>query len=376
MVDLQEIMERGAKKFGSGTYFKGSEGKMDFARIPSGIFALDYMLGGGFPIGVTSSVYGPPGGGKTLVMTRISAGVQNLCFRCYEYHWDCTCSNNTPLQLKPVIVQTEQFDMGWAIQLGLDPVGVTIAEADSGEQASDIIIECLRADDCGIVFLDSLPMLTPTVELEDSAMDQHVALQARLISAMIRRIKSTLIKEKKRAHPITFMATNQVRAKIGGFGFGPKEETPGGFASKHDWHATVRMSQLKSDNVDKTTELPIDAKFKGSMIAMGNKRKIFTLAGSCEFYVTVTDSGSYNRGTINDFKTVMRYGTEIGLITKDPWAFNGQEFATQTALYDDWLDSQKFLTAKKRIVDAYVARTKQVIAEANPDAQGMEDNNA
>lgn len=376
MPSLLEVTVKGDKKFGVGTYYSGNMGRVDFPRIPTGIFALDYMLGGGFPVGVTSSVYGPPGGGKTMVITRIAAGVQNLCFRCYEYVWDCGCSNNEPLQMKPVIVQTEIFDMGWAAQLGLDPNNVVIAEADSGEQASDIIIDCLRADDCGLVLLDSLPMLTPTVELEVSAMDQQVASQAKLISKMIRRIKSTLIKERKRGHAVSFITTNQVRAKIGGFSFGPKEETPGGYAARHDWHVTVRMSQLKSDDIDKDTELPIDAKFKGSMVALGNKRKVFTLAGSCEFYVAVSDAGSYNRGTINDFKTVMRYGTEIGLITKDPWTFNGQEFGKKADMYDDWLDAQKFLSAKKKIVDAYVSQAKTVIEEANPSYESLGESSA
>lgn len=361
MVQLSDIMSNSTKKYGAGTLSRGSEAQIDFPRVPTGIFGMDYMLGGGFPIGVTSSIYGPPGGGKTLAMTRLACGIQNICFSCYQYHWDCDCGETR--RQRVVIVQTEKFDMGWAIQLGLDPDRVVIAEPDSGEQASDIIAECLRADDCGAVLLDSLPMLVPLVELESSAVDVQVASQAKLISKLIRRIKATLIKEKKKGHPVTFVTTNQVRAKIGGFGFGPQEEQPGGFTSKHDWHVTFRMSQLKSDSMDKSTELPIDAKFKASMVAMGNKRKVFTLTGSAEFYITVSESGPYCKGTINDFKTTIRYADQAGILGRDPWSLNSKTYKTRQELMESWYDTSHYLSDKKFVIDHYINQAKELFTE-------------
>lgn len=363
MPSLNDILGNSKKKYGEGTFFRGNAAGTDFPRIPTGIFALDYMIGGGFPVGVTSSIYGPPGGGKTLVMTRVACGAQNICWNCYEYLWDCNCGERREQQV--VIVQTETFDMGWAVILGLDPEKCLVVEPDSGEQASDAIIDCLRADDCGLVLLDSLPMLVPTIELEASALDVQVASQAKLISKMIRRVKATLIKEKKRKHPVSFITTNQVRAKIGGFG-PVQEEVPGGFTSKHDWHITMRMSQLKSPDVDKETELPINARFKASSIAMGNKRKVFMLTGSAEFYVTVSDNGDYLKGTINDYKTATRYADEAGLIGRDPWSFMGVEYSKKQDILDTWVDQETFLSAKKFIIDHYISRTKKHVEEPVP----------
>lgn len=357
MPTLTDILKNSTKKYGEGTITKANSAEMDFHRIPTGIFALDYMIGGGFPVGVTSSIYGPPGGGKTLVMTRLACGAQDICWSCYDYLWDCKCKSKREQQV--VIVQTETFDMGWAVILGLDPSRCLIIEPDSGEQASDAIIDCLRADDCGLVLLDSLPMLVPTIELEASALDVQVASQAKLISKMIRRIKATLIKEKKHGHPVSFVTTNQVRAKIGGFSRGPTEEQPGGFTSKHDWHITMRMSQLKSPDIDKETELPINARFKASSVAMGNKRKVFMLSGAAEFYVTTSDNGDYLKGTINDFKTLTRYADEAGLIGRNPWSFRGVEYDKKQDILDSWIDPQTFLSAKKFVVDHYIMRTKK-----------------
>lgn len=361
---LSEILGRSKKKYGEGTMFRGNVAASDFPRIPTGIFAMDYMMGGGFPVGVTSSVYGPPGGGKTLVMTRAACGAQNICWNCYDYLWDCQCGEKREQQV--VIVQTETFDMGWAIDLGLDAEKCLVVEPDSGEQASDAIVECLRADDCGMVLLDSLPMLVPTIELEASALDVQVASQAKLISKMIRRIKATLIKQRKQNHPVSFLTTNQVRAKIGGFSKGPTEEQPGGFTSKHDWHITMRMSQLKSPDIDKETELPINARFKASSIAMGNKRKVFMLSGAAEFYVTVSENGDYLKGTINDFKTVTRYADEAGLIGRNPWSFRGVNYDKKQDILDTWIDPETFFSAKKLIVDYYIQRTKSRVYEQEP----------
>lgn len=362
MVGLTDVVKKNEKKFGKGTMYKGTDCGDDFYRIPTGIFAVDYMLGGGFPIGVTSCIYGPPGGGKTLVMTRLACGAQQICWRCYNYHWDCSCEEE-PYRQKVAIIQVEMFDMGWAVQLGLDPELVYIVEPDSGEQASDIIVDCVKADDCGCVILDSLPMLVPTAEIESSALDGKMGLQARLIGELIRKVKAALIKEKKRNHPVSFITTNQVRAKIGGFGFGPQEEQPGGYASKHDWHVTIRMSQLKSTNIDKNTELPIDAHFKASMIAMGNKRKVFTLSGASEFWVTVADTGEYLKGTINDYKTALQYAENAALIGRDPWSFMGKTYKTKQEMLDTWLDTPTFLSAKKFIVDSYIATVKNASNE-------------
>lgn len=357
MPRLQDITGN-VKKYGERTFLKGSDPftPRDFPRIPTGIISLDYMIGGGFPVGVTSSIYGPPGGGKTLVMTRLATGAQNICWNCYKYLWDCDCESRR--SQKVVIVQCETFDLDWAEQLGLDLDDVIIAEPDSGEEASDIIHDCLRADDCGLVLLDSLPMLVPTVELETSAQEVQVASQAKLISKLIRRIKADLIREKKRGHPVAFVTTNQVRAKIGGFSRGPSEEIPGGFTSKHDWHLTIRMSQLKSDDIDKSTELPIISRFKASSAAMGNKRKVFMLSGSCEFFIATSDAGANPKGSIVDQKTAMTLADQCGILQRDPWRFNGVEFPTKAAIAENWFDDNKYLSDKKVIVDACIADAK------------------
>lgn len=357
-MNLDEIIKNGEKKYGKGTFTYGRNVGRDFPRIPTGIFAVDYAVGGGFPITVSSSMHGPPGGGKSIIGMRACAGAQNICWHCFEYLWDCDCKE--PHEKKIVIVPTEPFDMDWAILLGLDPDKAIVADPESGEQAADIIIKCLEADDCGLVMLDSLAQMVPTVEIESSIQEVQVTPQAKLITKMIRKIRNTLSTQKKHGNDVAFICTNQIRAKIGGFGFGAQETIPGGFASKHDWHLNMRMSQLKAEQIDKETDLPIYSKFKSSIVSPGNKRKVFVLAGTAEFYVTTSENAECPPGQINDYKTVMRYADSAGLLERGPWRFAGVEYDKKSDLMDQWQDDdQTFLSAKKLIIDHYVRERKQ-----------------
>jgi len=361
MGSLTDVAKKYTKTLGPGTIIKGSECVVDYPRLPTGIYAVDHAIGGGFPIGVTSSLYGPPNGGKTLIASRLMASAQNLCWNCFQYLWDCGCDNRT--EKDAVFVSTERFDIGWATRLGVDPDRLWVVEPETGEIAAEIIADSLRSKDCGLVMLDSLPMLVPASELEGSVADDTVAVQARMIAKMIRKIKAILIKQSKPhiANRVAFIATNQVRAKIGkGFSKGPSEDQAGGFVPMHDWHLTIRMSQVYSKDRDKTTELPINGKFRASLQAMTNKRKLFVLAGSGEFYVVLGEGSPLSRGTINDLKTVAKIADGADLIDKKKWTLFNHMYETKTAMLQEWVDNpQLFLTVKKSLVRHFVEEAKE-----------------
>jgi recombination protein RecA len=347
---LNEVMRSSITKYGLNTISRGDTAPMDFPRIPTGIFPLDYAIGGGFPMKVTSSLYGPPGGGKSSVMQKLISTCQKFCFGCWEYEWDCECEKGVDRK-EAVVVCTEIMDLEWAKVLGVNTDLLAIAEPDYGEQAGDIIIELLKTPDVGAVFLDSIAMLTPLAELEGSMEDFQVAGQARLIAKLIRKIKSTLIREKKKNHHVMFVATNQVRTKIG-LMFGNPEEVPGGFCSKHDWHLSLRMSQLTSKDKDSETDMTVNGKFKASIAAMANKKKIFTMSGSAEYFMTLADGGEFHKGTVVDFKTFEKFANQIGFIERSPWKILDREYKTKAEMVQDWVDDpQWYLSIKKKCID-------------------------
>ncbi len=292
MPTVEDLYRKSIRKWGIGVVNKGEALPKDYPRIPTSIYSVDYALGGGFPIGVASCLYGPPGGGKSLVLQKMISCAQQMCWKCFQYKWDCTCSGS-PAEQKVIAVTTEVLDPEWAQCLGVNLDELIVVEPEYGEQAGDIISEALRSSDCGLVCLDSLAMLTPMAELEASFEDFQVAAQARLISKMMRVIESRLMREKKQGHKVAFIATNHIRSKIGQV-FGNPEEVPGGWAAKHTWHLTLRMSQLSTEAANKGEDgIPVNAKFKASTIALSNKRKIFMLQGAAEFYCTMKDQGEF-----------------------------------------------------------------------------------
>jgi RecA/RadA recombinase len=190
-------------------------------------------------------------------------------------------------------------------------------------------------------------------ELDASFEDAMVATQARLISRMMRVVESRLMREKKIGHKVAFIATNHIRSKIGQM-FGNPEDVPGGWAAKHTWHLTVRMSQLSTEQGNKDTDgTPINAKFKASTVALSNKRKIFMLQGAAEFYCTMKDHGEFVTGDIPDFKTVEKAADEIEFIGRSPWSCLEVEYKTKGELMEAWQDRNYYLSVKKKLVDEY-----------------------
>jgi hypothetical protein len=150
-----------------------------------------------------------------------------------------------------------------------------------------------------------------------------------------------------------------VRSKIGGWG--NPEDVPGGWAAKHTWYLTLRMSQLSTEasNKDKETEMPINAKFKASSVALSNKRKIFMLEAAAEFFITMQDSGEFIAGTVPDLKTVEKYADEIEFIGRNPWTLFDKRYDKKGDILAELMENEQlYLTLKRRIVEQYVEMAK------------------
>jgi RecA/RadA recombinase len=338
----------------------------DFPRLFTGIFALDYCTAG-IPVGVTTCFYGPPGASKSTSSTKLLGMAQKTCWNCFEFIWDCTCGNQ--LTKKSVIVSTEKFDLDWAEKLGVDVNELIVVEPDTGEGAVDIIYEILNADDCGLLVLDSLARIIPEQEITDPALSYHVGLRARLHAKMMNKVKSTLITQKRKKNPSAFLATNQIRAVIGGYLGG--EDMPGGFASKHDWHLTCRFGALKPESkfVDEVTELPFFGKHSVSIVSPGVKRKLLTLAGKGQFYIALDDTPECAKGESYDYKTTLDYAVRFGLLDKSKWVFkyDGIEHGTKSAMMAYWKnDPLKYYTVKRRIIEHAINIKKGVIEDVSP----------
>ncbi|HYB12907.1 MAG TPA: recombinase RecA [Myxococcota bacterium] len=206
------------KQFGKGSILKMSDDAIDkeIEAISSGSPSLDLALGiGGYPRGRVVEIYGPESSGKTTLALHAVAEVQKQG------------------GVAAFIDAEHALDVGYARKLGVKIDDLLVSQPDTGEQALEIADVLLRSGAIDLVVIDSVAALVPKAEIEGEMGDQHMGLQARLMSQALRKLTGTVSKSNA-----TVIFINQIRMKIGVM-FGNPETTTGGNALK--FYASVRL---------------------------------------------------------------------------------------------------------------------------------------
>lgn len=206
------------KEFGEGAIMRLKEGEKVGAVevVPSGSLGLDLALGiGGYPRGRIVEVYGPESSGKTTLTLHAIAELQRKG------------------GVAAFIDAEHALDIGYARKLGVNTDELLISQPDYGEQALEIADMLVRSGAVDMVVVDSVAALVPKAEIEGDMGDNHVGLQARLMSQALRKLTASVSRSKT-----MMFFTNQIRMKIGVM-FGSPETTTGGNALK--FYASVRL---------------------------------------------------------------------------------------------------------------------------------------
>ena len=228
---LQGALQQIDRQFGQGSVMRmGDEGaKVQVGVIPTGALSLDIALGiGGVPRGRIVEVFGPESSGKTTLIYHMIAEAQRLGGVC------------------AFIDAEHAMDPLYAKEIGIDIDELLVSQPDHGEQALEIADMLVRSGALDIVAVDSVAALTPRAELEGQMGDQHVGLQARLMSQALRKLAGNL----NRSHTVCVF-TNQIREKVGVF-FGSPETQPGGRALK--FYASQRIDIRRIETLKEGTE--------------------------------------------------------------------------------------------------------------------------
>ena len=206
------------KQFGKGSVMRLGDAAATYEvdSIPSGSLGLDIALGvGGIPRGRVIEIFGPESSGKTTLTLAIIASVQK--------HGGTAAFVDAEHALDPV----------YAEKLGVKVNDLLVSQPDTGEQALEITDMLVRSGAVDVVVVDSVAALTPKAEIEGEMGDQHMGLQARLMSQALRKLTGNI----KRSNTIVIFI-NQIRMKIGVM-FGNPETTTGGNALK--FYSSVRL---------------------------------------------------------------------------------------------------------------------------------------
>ncbi len=221
------------RQFGKGSVMRlgdASTAIRDIETISTGSLALDIALGiGGLPRGRVVEIYGPESSGKTTLSLQVCAEAQRV--------------GGTV-----AFVDAEHaLDPAYAKLLGVNVDELLISQPDTGEQALEITDMLVRSSAVDVVIVDSVAALTPKAEIEGEMGDQHMGLQARLMSQALRKLTANI----KRSNTLVIFI-NQIRMKIGVM-FGNPETTTGGNALK--FYASVRLDIRRIGSVKNGEEI-------------------------------------------------------------------------------------------------------------------------
>src|SRR5262245_20537232 len=158
----------------------GSDGEpliQNIQAISTGSVSLDLALGvGGVPRGRIVEIYGPESSGKTTLTLHVVAEAQK---------------NGG---VAAFIDAEHALDVGYARKLGVRTEDLLISQPDTGEQALEICEMLVRSGAIDVIVIDSVAALVPRAELEGEMGDQHMGLQARLMSQALRKLTATISK--------------------------------------------------------------------------------------------------------------------------------------------------------------------------------------
>lgn len=184
--------------------------------LPSGIPALDALMGGGFQRGALTEVFGGPDSGKTSVGLRLIAQAQKA--------GGTGVFIDSDHKLTDLLVR----------QNGVDPKRTLVSRPATGEQALETCRAMVKSGGPDVVVLDTVASLAFSEEAPRPLGSDDPGTQALLVSSVIAEITEYLA-----ASGVCFLLLNQVRsAQVAPEVY--EDVTPGGKAL--GFYASARLS--------------------------------------------------------------------------------------------------------------------------------------
>lgn len=176
---------------------------------------LNYLFGGGFPLGRIINFHGPESGGKSTLATYIGGELQR----------------RRSSQKGVIYVDFERtFEKTFAEKLGLDTSTdrFVFLQPENGEEAFTILEDLVRSGEVGYIIFDSDATMPSRNQLVDEYGKADFGAGAKLMAAALRKFNPLLAKYLASMVVISQERDNQAAAG----GYGPDFKATGGKAIK------------------------------------------------------------------------------------------------------------------------------------------------
>ncbi len=336
MANAEEALAKFRKRHGDTVAQWGAD-KPAPPRIPTGVLEFDVASAGGFPKGHMSVIWGAADSGKSTLLYKTMATY-------LEQNDD-----------KVAFFDLEgNYDSEYGIPLGIDEKRVLFCDPDFAEHACDMIVALIRAEDVGLIAVDSLAAFCTEAEDEKSFEDAVVGKGGLLVSRLCRVTRNRLNDQRRKGHYPTVLYVNQERSKIGRI---PGKSMPGGHAPHFFSSMKVKMWGGKEKvDADVDPNKAIWKHVEGEI----EKKKGPIVCKRFEYDQCVVAHRDIRPGTTKDWPTAAAYlgdMEQFGKVGKSGWQIMGNQFRLQKECIAWYMEHR--LEARDAIIQYLVA---------NPDA--------
>jgi recombination protein RecA len=286
---------------------------------------LNYIFGGGFPLGRVMELAGSESGGKSVLASYIGGQIQKSDGKKMVVYVDIECT----------------FDKHYAEVVGLNcDEDFVLVRPLNGEQAFTIAEEMVKTGEVGLIIWDSTTTTGTTASIEDEYGKASFGAGAKLFSDGLRKLNPYLSR-----FGTSLILLTQMRAKMGFQSYGPPD-TPSGGGYAPRFYSSWRARISKSEDILDKKEI------------IGNKIKVKNIKSKIGFPKRAIEMDLYYNSGFNSDSEYIEFMLQLGIIERKGGWYNSEDWGMKVQGSDKvlaWLyDHQdKFDEAKLQVNEIF-----------------------